>query len=240
MDNFEWTQLLNPEFYITLKFGGIEWGLYIVAFIVFAETGLFAGFFLPGDSLLFLAGIYSRKLVETVVFIPSDFLNVAFLAVIIAVAGVLGNMVGYWFGSKSGYYLYNKQDSFWFKKKYLIQSKDFFEKHGGRAIIFARFLPIIRTFAPIVAGIVTMDKKKFMYYNILSSFLWSFSLIFAGHYLYGFLLNSYQIDLKEHIELIIIGLVVLTLSPVILKFAKKLPAEILPDQHESEKKEDQK
>lgn len=196
-------------------------GIYIVLFIVFAETGLFAGFFLPGDSLLFLAGIYNRELIENIVFIDSDFINVTLLSTLVAIAGILGNIVGYWFGAKSGYYLYNRQDSFWFKKQYLIQSKDFFERHGGRAIIFARFLPIFRTFAPIVAGIVTMDRKKFMFYNVLSSFLWSFTLIFAGHYLYGFLLNNYQIDLKEHIEIIVIGLVFVTLSPVILKLTKK-------------------
>ena len=223
MSDFDWKNLVDPLFYIHFDINGIKLGIYIVLFIVFAETGLFAGFFLPGDSLLFLAGIYNRELVENLFFIPSDFLNVALLSVMVAVAGVLGNIVGYWFGSKSGYYLYNKEDSFWFKKKYLIQSKIFFEKHGGRAIIFARFLPIIRTFAPIVAGIVNMDKKKFMFFNVVSSFLWSFSLIFAGHYLYGFLLESYDIDLKHHIEKIVIGLVVLTLSPVIIKMAKKLP-----------------
>ena len=235
MNDFDWTNLVDPLFYIHFDVNGIKLGLYIVLFIVFAETGLFAGFFLPGDSLLFLAGIYNRELVENVLLIKSDLLNVTVLSILVALAGILGNIVGYWFGSKSGYYLYNKQDSFWFKKKYLIQSQIFFEKHGGRAIIFARFLPIIRTFAPIVAGIVSMDKKKFKFYNILSSFLWSFSLIFAGHYLYGFLLENYQIDLKEHIELIVIALVVLTLSPVIMKFAKKLPAHLphLPhDQHE--------
>lgn len=238
MSDFDWKNLIDPLFYIHFDINGIKVGLYIVLFIVFAETGLFAGFFLPGDSLLFLAGIYNRELIENVFVIGPDILNVILLSTLVAFAGIVGNMIGYWFGSKSGYYLYNKKDSFWFKKKYLIQSKDFFEKHGGRAIIFARFLPIIRTFAPIVAGIVTMDKKKFMFYNILSSFLWSFSLIFAGHYLYGFLLDNYQIDLKNHIELIIIGLVILTLSPVILKFAKKIPTQ-LPDSHgpkEQEKK----
>ncbi|UQD55030.1 DedA family protein [Flavobacterium sp. K5-23] len=224
MSSFDWKNLIDPLFYIHFDINGIKLGIYIVLFIVFAETGLFAGFFLPGDSLLFLAGIYNRELIENVLFIESDFINVVLLSTGVALAGILGNMVGYWFGSKSGYYLYNKEDSFWFKKKYLIQSKDFFERHGGRAIIFARFLPIFRTFAPIVAGIVTMEKKKFMFYNVVSSFLWSFSLIFAGHYLYGFLLDNYQINLKEHIELIVIGLVVITLSPVLLKFAKKLPA----------------
>ncbi|MFC5682676.1 DedA family protein [Flavobacterium sp. MAHUQ-51] len=221
MNNFDWKNLIDPLFYIHFDINGVKMGIYIVLFIVFAETGLFAGFFLPGDSLLFLAGIYNRELIENIVFIDSDFINVTLLSTLVAVAGILGNIVGYWFGAKSGYYLYNRQDSFWFKKQYLIQSKDFFERHGGRAIIFARFLPIFRTFAPIVAGIVTMDRKKFMFYNVLSSFLWSFTLIFAGHYLYGFLLNNYQIDLKEHIEIIVIGLVFVTLSPVILKLTKK-------------------
>tara|TARA_R110002124_G_scaffold264444_4_gene431095 strand:+ start:740 stop:1423 length:684 start_codon:yes stop_codon:yes gene_type:complete len=224
MNNFDWKNLIDPLFYIHFDVNGIKMGIYIVLFIVFAETGLFAGFFLPGDSLLFLGGIYNRELIENVLFIESPFINVVLLSIMVALAGILGNIVGYWFGSKSGYYLYNKEDSFWFKKKYLVQSKDFFEKHGGRAIIFARFLPIFRTFAPIVAGIVTMDKKKFMFYNIVSSFLWSFTLIFAGHYLYGFLLTNYGINLKEHIELIVIALVVLTLSPVLLKLAKKSPS----------------
>ena len=220
MNNFDWTQLLNPEFYITLNIGGIQIGLYIVIFIVFAETGLFAGFFLPGDSLLFLAGIYSRDLVQNLITIESDFINVVLLAVLIAISGVVGNMVGYWFGAKSGYYLFKKEDTFWFKKKYLLQSRDFFEKYGGKAIIFARFLPIFRTFAPIVAGIVSMDKKKFMFFNILSSFLWSFILIFSGHYLYGVFLE-YGIDLKEHIEYIVIIIVLISTIPVLFKLLKK-------------------
>ncbi|MDI5896938.1 DedA family protein [Flavobacterium yafengii] len=221
MNDFDWKNLIDPLFYIHFDVNGIKLGIYIVLFIVFAETGLFAGFFLPGDSLLFLAGIYSRDLIENILFIENDFVNVVLLATFVALAGILGNVVGYWFGSKSGYYLYNKEDSFWFKRKYLVQSKDFFEKYGGKAIIFARFLPIFRTFAPIVAGIVSMDKKKFMFYNILSSFIWSFTLIFAGHYLYGFLLDNYQIDLKEHIEIIVIALVGITVLPVIYKFSKK-------------------
>ncbi len=228
MNEFHWKDLIDPLFYIHFDINGIKVGLFIVLFIVFAETGLFAGFFLPGDSLLFLSGIYNRELIENFMFIESDLANVTLLATMVAIAGILGNMVGYWFGAKSGYYLYNREDSFWFKKKYLIQSKDFFEKHGGRAIILARFLPIFRTFAPIVAGIVLMEKKRFMFYNVLSSIIWSFSLIFAGHYLYGFLLKSYGIDLKEHIEIIVITLVVITIVPVILKFSQKSKDEDLP------------
>jgi membrane-associated protein len=220
MDSFHWTQLLNPEFYINLEISGVPVGIYVVLFIVFAETGLFAGFFLPGDSLLFLAGIYSGELMATVMPMDSDFLNVLVLSIMVGVAGIVGNTFGYWFGAKSGTYLYTKEDSFWFKKKYLIQSHDFFEKHGGRAIIFARFVPIIRTFAPIIAGVVKMEKKKFMFFNILSSFLWSFSLIFAGHYLYELFLANFNIDLKSHIEIIILGIVAITTVPLIINAIK--------------------
>jgi membrane-associated protein len=221
MNNFDWTQLLNPEFYINLQIGGVQIGLYIVLFIIFAETGLFAGFFLPGDSLLFLAGIYSKELIQNMITIESDFINVTLLSLLVAAAGIVGNAVGYWFGAKSGYYLFKKEDTFWFKKKYLLQSKDFFEKYGGKAIIFARFLPIFRTFAPIVAGIVSMDKSKFMFFNVLSSFLWSFILIFSGHYLHGIFLENFGIDLKEHIEYIIIIIVLITTVPVLFKLLKK-------------------
>ncbi len=221
MNDFHWTKLFNPEFYITMQIGGVHIGIYMVLFIVFAETGLFAGFFLPGDSLLFLAGIYNRELVETFFYIPSDFSNVTILAGLVAVAATLGNIFGYWFGATSGQVLYNKEDSFFFKKKYLIQSKEFFEKHGGKAIIFARFLPIIRTFVPIIAGIVHMKKSKFMFYNVVSSILWSFLLIFAGHYLYDLCLTKFDLDLKHHIEKIILTLIFITTLPLVINALKK-------------------
>lgn len=221
MESFDWMQLLNPEFYINLKISGVPIGIYVVLFIVFAETGLFAGFFLPGDTLLFLAGIYSSELMATIVTIESDFANLAILSALVALAGIIGNTFGYWFGSKSGYYLYNKEDTFWFKKKYLVESRIFFEKHGGRAIVFARFVPIIRTFAPIIAGIVGMEKKKFMFYNILSSILWSFSLIFAGHYLNDLFMAKFGINLKDHIEIIVLAIVALTTIPLLLNYLKK-------------------
>ncbi|MFL9843241.1 DedA family protein [Flavobacterium rhizosphaerae] len=219
-DSFHWTDLLNPEFYINLHIGGVQVGVYVVLFIVFAETGLFAGFFLPGDSLLFLAGIYSDSLMATLFSIDGDFMNVTLLATLVAISGILGNTFGYWFGYRSGGYLYKKEDSFWFKKKYLIQSHEFFEKHGGRAIIFARFIPIIRTFAPIIAGVVKMEKSRFMFFNIISSFMWSFALIFSGHYLNELFRNQFDIDLKSHIELIIIGIIAITTVPLILNAFK--------------------
>jgi len=220
MNNFDWKQLINPEFYILLELGGVKIGLLVLLFIIFAETGLFAGFFLPGDSLLFLAGIYSQLLMQQIS-LGNDFINIVILSSLVSLAGIFGNMVGYWFGVKGGAYLYNKEDTFWFKEKYLLQSKDFFEKYGGKAIVFARFLPIFRTFAPIVAGIAGMDKKRFMFFNVISSILWSFSLIFAGHYLSALFLDKFNIDLKSHIEYIVIGIVLITTVPVLFKLLKK-------------------
>lgn len=220
MNNFDWAQLINPEFYILMEFGGIKIGLLVILFIIFAETGLFAGFFLPGDSLLFLAGIYSELLMRQIS-VGNDFANVVLLASLVSVAGIFGNMIGYWFGVKGGTYLYKKQDTFWFKEKYLLQARDFFDKYGGKAIIFARFLPIFRTFAPIVAGISAMNKKKFMLNNIVGSILWSFSMIFSGHYLSTLFLENFGIDLKAHIEFIVIGIVLITTLPVLWKLLKK-------------------
>lgn len=220
MNNFDWSQLINPEFYILMELGGIKIGLLVILFIIFAETGLFAGFFLPGDSLLFLAGIYSELLMQQMQ-TGSEVTNVLLLASLVSLMGILGNMVGYWFGVKGGKYLYNKKDTFWFKEKYLLQSRDFFDKYGGKAIIFARFLPIFRTFAPIVAGIAAMDKKKFMFFNVISSILWSFSMILAGHYLSALFLDKFGIDLKKHIEYIVIIIVIITTIPVLIKLLKK-------------------
>jgi membrane-associated protein len=214
--------LLNPEFYI------VNGGLWLFLFIVFAETGLFAGFFLPGDSLLFVAGIYSNELITKGlgIDIQSDFLHLLILTALVVVAGVIGNSVGYWFGKKSGPTLYNRKDSFFFKKRYLEQAHEFYENNGAGTIVIARFLPIIRTFAPIVAGIVQMDKKKFHFYNVVGCIAWAFTMLFAGHYLYKIVLEKFNFDLKEHLEIIIIGIVVVTTAPVIYKlfFAKKKPA----------------
>src|ERR1700712_2683624 len=177
--------LLNPEFYIN------NGGLWVLLFIVFAETGLMVGFFLPGDSLLFVAGIYSQNLIEKIISggTGSDFFNLVILWLLISLCGIFGNMLGYWFGKKSGNYLFTRKDNFFFKKKHLFDAKAFYDKHGGQAIVFARFLPIIRTFAPIIAGIVQMDKKKFTYYNVIGCVSWVFLMLFAGHYLYKIFLE---------------------------------------------------
>ena len=220
MSQFDWKQLFNPEFYILLEIAGYKIGLFVVLFIVFAECGLLAGFFLPGDSLLFLAGIYSETLMIQFS-TGSSFINVTILAALVALMAIIGNMTGYWFGSKSGTFLYNRPDNILFKQKYLHQSKDFFEKYGNKAIVFARFIPIVRTFAPVIAGLVSMDKKRFMFYNILGSFIWAFTMIFAGHYLHQLFLEKFNIDLKHYIEYIVIGIVLFTTFPVIFKLLKR-------------------
>jgi len=214
MEDFHsWKDLLNPEFYI--KMGGF----WLILFIIFAETGLFVGFFLPGDSLLFVSGIYAVEIIkETFGSTGSDFLDTTILATAVALAAIIGNEVGYYFGLRTGSALYKKEDTFLFKKKYLYQAHDFFEKNGALAIIMARFLPVVRTFTPIVAGIVKMDKKAFLRDNIIGAFLWSFILIFAGHYLDKLFLEQFGIDLKKKLELIIIVIVLITTVPVVLKF----------------------
>lgn len=218
--NFHWSQLLQPQFYIE------HGGLWLLLFVVFAETGLFVGFFLPGDSLLFVAGIYNTELVTNYFpFAQNEYLQLTLLWLLISIAGIIGNSVGYWFGQKVGPAMYGWKENVLFKKKYLEQAHDFYEKHGGGAIVFARFLPILRTFAPIVAGIVKMDNKKFTFYNTIGSFAWVFSMLFAGHFLQKWILQKYNFDLKTHLELIVIGIVVITTAPVIIKLVvgKKKP-----------------
>ncbi|MBS1627688.1 MAG: VTT domain-containing protein [Bacteroidetes bacterium] len=212
LDNFSWHQLLQPQFYIE------HGGLWLLLFVVFAETGLFAGFFLPGDSLLFVAGIYNRELITTIFpFIQNDYIQLLLLWVLISFAGIIGNTVGYWFGKKVGPAMYHWKDNMFFKKKYLHQAHEFYEKHGGGAVVIARFLPIIRTFAPIVAGIVEMDKKKFTYYNIVGCISWVLSMLMAGHFLQKWILAQFNFDLKSHLEIIVLGIVLVTTAPVIFK-----------------------
>lgn len=219
MEHFEsWKDLFNPEFYIKLG------GFWLVLLIVFAESGLFFGFFLPGDSLLFISGIYSTTMIrESVGSLGSDFLDTTLLAFFVGLAAILGDSVGYWFGAKSGPMLYERKETLFFKRNHLLKAQEFYEENGALAIIIARFLPMIRTFAPIVAGIVKMDRKKFLFYNVMGGFLWSFSLIFAGHYLDKLFIEQFDIDLKKHLEYIIIGLIVITTTPVIMKAMKKSP-----------------
>ena len=214
----------------------IEWiihngGLYFLLFVVFAETGLFVGFFLPGDSLLFASGIYVSDLAH-------QFFGVHYsvILVMVIIASVLGNIVGYWFGSKTGPLLYERKDTWLFRKKHLLRAKEFYDQYGKGTIFLGKFLPIIRTFAPIVAGVVKMDRKTFLFYNIMGSIVWVSLMMLGGHYLQSWVKDRYNFDLKQHIEAITIVIILITTLPVLYKlfFNKKQSVPVQPSEHEKQ------
>src|SRR4051812_19466176 len=222
---------MNTLLHITLLQGGfiqqfIEWiihngGLYFLLFVVFAETGLLIGFFLPGDSLLFASGIYISELAEQ--FFGFHYLVIILLVVI---ASVLGNLVGYWFGRKAGPLLYERKETWLFRKKHLVRATEFYHQYGKATIFLAKFLPILRTFAPIVAGIVKMDRKVFVLYNILGSIVWVCLMMLGGHYLQTLFLKIFHLNLKDHIEVITFSIILITTLLFIYKlfFKKNQPS----------------
>jgi membrane-associated protein len=222
--DFNWSQLLQPQFYVE------NGGLWLLLFVVFAETGLFIGFFLPGDSLLFVAGIFAHKMENGEPGLAHQFLKLFGLGNVqnewmdllvlwglIAFVGILGNAVGYWTGKKIGPAMYTWKDRLLFKRRYLYEAKEFYDRYGGGAIVVSRFLPFIRTFAPIVAGIVQMDRSKFHLFNIIGCVIWVFAMVFSGYFLQKWILNQFGFDLKDHLELIVLGIVIVTTAPVLMK-----------------------
>lgn len=219
---------MNQLLHITLLQGGyiqqfIEWiiqngGLYVLLLVIFAETGLLIGFFFPGDSLLFAAGIYVQELATQ--FFDMPYVVIIFMVII---ASVLGNLAGYWFGYKTGPLLYERKESWLFKRKHLVRATDFYHHYGKATIFLAKFLPIIRTFAPIVAGIVKMERSVFVMYNIIGSIAWVSSMMLAGHFLQAWVMERFHFSLKNHIEGITIGIILITTLPVLYKlfFTKK-------------------
>ena len=196
------SQLLDAEALIR------SGGFYLVLFIVYAETGLFFGFFLPGDYLLFLAGL----------FCASGLLNVSIYILCLGIfaAGVLGNFTGYWFGWRTGPMLFKRKDSWLFKRKYVIMAEEFYHKYGGAALIIGRFVPIIRTFAPIFAGIVQMNFRKFVLFNLSGCAVWVMLLTLSGYFL-G--LEFPQI--VHYIEYIVVGFISLTFMPILIALIRK-------------------
>lgn len=148
-------------------------GLLLIAFIVFAECGLLFGFFLPGDTLLFAAGFFASQ----------GQLEIASLIVVIVLSAIAGNAAGYEIGKRAGPKLFKKEDGIIFRKEYIQQAEIFYEKHGGKTILLARFVPLVRTFAPVVAGIGRMDLKLFSFYNVLGSIIWGVGVTLSGYYL---------------------------------------------------------
>jgi len=182
-------------------------GLALLLFIIFAETGLFFGFFLPGDSLLFVAGLLSTsKYIDQPVWL---------LIVFLVIAAFSGTCVGYYFGAWAKRYFKPKDENLFYKPRYIEMARDFYKRYGMMAFIVGRFLPIVRTFVPILAGIVRIDFKKFLVYNFLGASLWIVSLVMAGH-----LLGNAFPALIDNVEIIIVSLIVVTAIPVILSFRR--------------------
>lgn len=181
----------------------IRWGgLTVLIIIVFAETGLLVGFFLPGDSLLITAGLIAAQ----------GYLDIYVLNASLIAAAIIGDQVGYIFGRKTGPKIFTREKSRFFAKDHLIKANHFYEKYGGKAIIYARFVPFARTFAPIIAGVANMNYKKFVSFNIFGGFLWVLSMTLVGYYFGNIPF------VKRNFEYVIIGVILLSLLPVVLGY----------------------
>ena len=187
----------------------VAWGGYVgLTAIIFAETGLLIGFFLPGDSLLVTAGLFASQTARF------D-LNVYLLGALLSVASILGNTVGYYIGKLTGPRLFSRENSLLFNKKHLHRAHEFYERHGGKTIILARFMPIVRTFVPVVAGMAQMEYRRYTLYNVVGGLAWIWSMLFTGYFL-----GRYIPGIGEHIEVVILGVIFLSILPPIIGWLK--------------------
>ncbi len=193
--------LFKPEELI--RFGG----LFLLLFIIFLENGVFFGFFLPGDSLLFTAGLLCNLGVLNI--------ELSHLIFYIGFAAIFGYYAGYWFGYKTGEALYKRKDSLFFKKKYITTAENFYKKYGGAALILGRYLPIIRTFAPILAGIVKVKPHIFFIYNIIGAFVWPGVIVTAGYFVGEIFPKA-----LDYLNWVIVGFIVVTSLPIISSLRK--------------------
>ena len=184
----------------------IGWGgLPVITAIVFAETGLLIGFFLPGDSLLFVAGFLASPA-------GGNLLSIVWLNIILMAAAVIGDAVGYWIGYKAGPAIFNRPQSRFFRRDHLLSAHAFYERHGGKAIILARFMPIVRTFAPVVAGAASMSYRKFAAYNVIGGIAWVCSMTLLGYFL-G------QIEwVQKNLEKVVVLVILLSVSPIFVHY----------------------
>jgi membrane-associated protein len=186
----------------------IAWGGYVgLTGIIFAETGLLIGFFLPGDSLIVTAGLLAAT---TGVF------NVYLLGLLLTAASVLGNTAGYAIGKATGPRLFTREDSLLFNKKHLYRAREFYDRHGGATVIIARFMPIVRTFVPVVAGMAEMGYRRYTLFNIAGGLGWIWSMLFIGYFL-----GRYIPGVDQHIELVIVAVVVVSLMPGIIGWLRR-------------------
>ena len=200
-------QLTDPNSII--EYGG----LWLLLFVIFAETGLLVGFFLPGDNLILLAGILCKA--------EPDLMHVNYfqMVVLMITAAVLGNMTGYWFGRKAGEKLYAKKDSYFFRKRHIEVTTRYYNKYGGNVtLIMARFLPVVRTFAPVIAGVIKIDFLKFMFFNVIGAVAWIVSLSSVGY----FLVQAFP-QIRDYMGWLFLVIIVLTAVPLIRIFLRKPP-----------------
>lgn len=185
----------------------IQWGgLAVICAIVFIETGLLVGFFLPGDSLLFTAGVFAA----------AGYLDLTSLLVLVTLCAIVGDQLGYAIGRKTGPLLFRREDSRFFKKAHLDRAKEFYMKHGSKAIVIARFMPIVRTFAPVVAGAAQMDYRRFTIYNIFGGALWVGGMVIAGYSLGALIPN-----IEAYLHYIIMGIVALSVLPIAIHYVRE-------------------
>lgn len=200
-----WRLISTPEGLKTL----IGWGgIPILTGIVFAETGLLIGFFLPGDSLLFVAGFLASPA-------GGNLYSILWLQLFVSVAAVVGDAVGYWVGAKAGPPIFNRPQSRFFRRDHLLAAHAFYERHGGKTIILARFMPIVRTFAPVVAGAAYMGYRKFAIYNVVGAVLWVLSMTFLGYFL------GRIAWVQHNLEKAVIIVILLSISPMLIHFLQQ-------------------
>jgi membrane-associated protein len=186
----------------------VEFGMWALVLIVFAETGLMVGFFLPGDSLLVTAGLFAAKG-------TGAHLDIVWLNVALCLAAIVGDATGYWIGYRAGKALYSRPNSLLFRREHLIKTHEFYERHGGKTIVIARFMPIIRTFAPVVAGAGTMAYRRFAVYNIAGGIAWVLSMTLTGYFL-----GRAVPDIDKHIHLVVAVVIFLSLLPGIISYLR--------------------
>lgn len=202
---------LNPKVLIDTLLGWLGAYVYLgLFFIVFAETGLAIGFFLPGDSLLVVSGLFAA----------AGKLNIALVLIAFFLGSVIGDSTGYWTGRIMGKTLFSNEKSLIFKPSRVEKAKKFFEKYGAKTVILARFVPIVRTFAPIVIGTAEMPYAKFLTYSVLGGLLWISTMVLSGYFLGGVIESAFNIKLENHIEKVVIVVVFLSLLPPIIEFLK--------------------
>lgn len=183
------------------------WTYGILFLIIFAETGLVIMPLLPGDSLLFAAGAFCAK--------PETGLNVHSMALLLFIAAFLGDTLNYWIGHKIGPAVFKREDSIWLRKKHLERAHEFFEKYGGRAVILARFVPIVRTFVPFVAGVGAMTYSRFLAYNLIGGFVWIYFFIYAGYFF------GNQPFVQKNFKLVILAIIIISVIPIVVEFLRE-------------------